>query len=1287
MRGRRLPAPLPLLLVLAGLVALGGCSSGSFVGRRLDNFTAYYNTFYNAKKAYREGVKALEARDAPIDRDAYLDVFAVPERSGSGEHFSDAIQKSADVLRKHDASKWADDALLLIGTAYFYGRNYVGAEQKFREVIGLDGRFERSPLKDEARFWLARTLIASGAYEAAAAHLEETLRGEDLPRRWEGRLRLALGELHVKRGAWAEAAAALEEGLRLVRDDELGARAQFLRGQALETLGDYEAAAEAFERVRRYDPLFELAYAAEVSALRVRGLHGDAEGALERLRRMERDDKYYDRRAELAYLRARIYHAEGRTREAEGLYRDLLYDADADLNIQAVQGRVHYGLGELYRDAFGDYFLAAAHFDTAGTALGAGARRGGFGGPDEPVAFTAEALPDGAEQARVFGNFARVMADVGRMDSLLYLGGLDEAAFEEAILEVRRQRAEEMAEQQRLLAERQARQRFSGEDVGEGFENGAFARDPDDEGDEPGTSPAAGGTAGFLFHRSPVKVQEGRLLFFDRWGERPLVPNWRRGEAVAGETTGDGALSYNDQKLRQLQQLGINPQPQLEAGDSGLPDVDVSDVPRDPESQRAMRADRASARYELANVLFLQMNRPDSAAAWYRTVIEEDAEHAVAQRAYYALAEVQQALGDTASSERIYRAMLADYPDSEFAGRIRQRLGLASEAAAQPDSAKLAEEAYRQAFRQWERGAHRRALREMLDVAAQYRRTPVAPKALTAAGSIYAEWARRDGLDPLTPLPLRLPEGLLAQAGLLEAAGPPDSTRTAARVPGTPADSLAAPLGDGLAADPDSARVADGLLTGNPPSDSLVTDVRAAEGQARAPLDLETLYASVARNYPQSPYAERARQVLEAIDNLRAPVEVNLAIGPVAPLLDSSATGAGQAAAAPPPEAVDDAELALREQALLEEQQAIREARAAQAELPKPEPDEEPLRGGEEQAPVAETLSPEEAASIQTSTGPEGGIDLGEGDWTFVAASGTDRASVEAALREHEARLGQQGMPGTLLVSEREGTPYYRAAFGRFPSENDARMAFQYFGRELPGTTRLLRLRAEEEPAPSTRLDEMDRPLTGPEPPAEAAPRSPEADVEGAAPAEAISGALGEEPRPDERARPAAAPETDAEAGASETVKADVAGTEGALPPELPEAEKDALESPAQDGAAETGDLDEALRRELAELEALRGQRAASAEGGIDPAEGGWAIVVASGTDSSRVRAASEPYAARLRLRGLPTDVVASETNGAVRYRALAGQYASRSDAQAALTWLAEELPHDAWLLRIRPDK
>ena len=902
-----------ILLLLPLLYA--GCSSSSFVGRRVNNFTAYYNTFFNAEKSFKEGLKTIEKKDAAVNRDLYMALFTEPDRASNVKGFEDAITKSADVLRGHSNSKWVDDALLLIGKSYFYQQNYVGAEQKFREVIGLGGK-----LQNEAQFWLARSLIASGAYEAAASHLQESLNREGLSSHWESMLRLALGELYVKRSEWEEAAAQLEQGLERVGGD-LGARAQFLLGQVYETMGKHRESIAAFERVQRYRPLYDLSYAAQVSAIREEGLYGDAERALRMLRRMERDDKNYGNRAELMFLRGRVYHAQGRADDALEAYDDLLYGRNTDLNISNIRGRIHYALGELFRDEYQDFLLASAHFDTAATALpqvgSAGiAARGASSSGISAVNFTKAAITDGSQQAQVFRSFSTIWENVSLMDSLLQLGSLDDEAFKYTIHEIRVQRGREMEAQRREQSRRQAEQGFQGvEDL---------AQRNTGPGSSPGSQQDA--NSGFLFHKNPVRVQDGWASFVNRWGERPLAPNWRRLEALSAiaQTEAEGL------------QGDFATSAAVNMGDVGLPVVDFSAVPRDSLSTSRMLADRAVARYEMANSLFLAMQRPDSAAIWYRRVIEEDGDQPVAQRAYYALAEVQRSLGDTLAANRIYEQMLREYPGSEFTSRIRERLGMPVAVEQAPDSTALAEEAYAHAYQQWERGRHATAIREMLSVAASYPTTETAPRALLAAGSVYSDWAKKDSLDLLGSFPLALPDSLLKASGLVkrekakpaaaqEVEGPLAASDSLA---GTRQDSVAVPPGvrdsllvqredpaDSLAAVADTMAfaadtviaVADttALVAEAPvePADSLrqrtdslsVSESARMDSVAAIPettwLNLEDLYASISDVYPESAYARRARIVLKVLEEERAAMQAlkDSMAASAAALVDSAA--------------------------------------------------------------------------------------------------------------------------------------------------------------------------------------------------------------------------------------------------------------------------------------------------------------------------------------------------------------------------------------------------------------
>src|SRR4030065_1163703 len=82
----------------------------------------YYNTFYQAQNNFE---KAEQARKKARD----------PNAPFPSANYTEAIKKASKVLEFHPKSKWVDDALLLIGKAYYYQGEYLKAERKFRELI------------------------------------------------------------------------------------------------------------------------------------------------------------------------------------------------------------------------------------------------------------------------------------------------------------------------------------------------------------------------------------------------------------------------------------------------------------------------------------------------------------------------------------------------------------------------------------------------------------------------------------------------------------------------------------------------------------------------------------------------------------------------------------------------------------------------------------------------------------------------------------------------------------------------------------------------------------------------------------------------------------------------------------------------------------------------------------------------------------------------------------------------------------------------------------------------
>ena len=758
-----------LLAAVLGLVFLaGGCGNASFLGQGYSNFTAYYNTFYNANKAFDKGMETLTSGSEPVSQQHYIAVFQQPA-SGGEKSFKKAIDKSASLLRKHPESKWVDDALILIGKSYYFQQNFVGAEQKFREVIDLDAERE-----GKARFWLARTLVTAERYGEASQALTVGLNDQEDFGTWTDRLHLVRGQLAARQERWEEAASALERGLDGDLPGEVAARGAFLLGQVRETLGKYDAAATAYDRVLEYGPRYELSYAARYSAIRMLGQSGATEQALDRVRDMERDGKNYDRRFELTLLRGRLYRMQGDRRAARETLRGLLFGREDGNDRRqgpsgAVEGRTHYALGVLYRDAFSEFEKAAAHFDTASTSLGR--PRGGGGQGQEARQTTPFAITDSEDLADRFGNIAERAQTVARMDSLLRLGQMPPEEFRAFVKKLEAKRAAQQAAEARAREERESARRFA-------------SRSSPSERDRQRSRAAttvSGSESSFLYHDDPVRVQEAQRSFQRIWGDRPRVENWRRIEAVSGSRSEQDTVEQTADATgrRAAEQEGTGEEGTGQEGSRAAARVDVSAVPRDSVAQAKMRRERAIARYELGSALFLSASRPDSAAVWFQRVIEENRDHPIARRALYALAEVHMAQGNTERGRTLYRRLLNADPDSEFADRALQQLEEASRPPVRSQEAE-ADSLYASAYATWQTGRQSAALQSMTSVVKQYPDTRAAPRAALATGVIYHHLAASDTTQA--------PEQALD--AVLQALAPSDSAQAAAS-PSDPATAAA----------------------------------------------------------------------------------------------------------------------------------------------------------------------------------------------------------------------------------------------------------------------------------------------------------------------------------------------------------------------------------------------------------------------------------------------------------------------------------------------------------------
>lgn len=610
-----------LLLILICLGFVSGC--GQTLKNSWGNFRAYYNTYYNAEKNFNTGLQKVQDQPQQIDPARTVRIHPAPVQAGNSD-FQKAIDKGAKILRKFPGSKWTDDALLLIGKSYYYRQEFYPARQKFEELYNATPSPE---MKQLAIIWKGRTLIDLNQHRDGITYLEQQL--DNYPASWSianrAEIKSIVAEHHAMLENWTQSAEYLSEAVTNMSDRKLLGRTMFMYGQVLEKLERFGEAYFAFSRVSENFPGFEYIYWARFKQADVARKEGNLEIALNIYRDLRKDDKNLQRRGDLSFEIARTYEMMGHVDRAEILYKSLLY-SEQDFNSQDLRGDIYYRLGKIYSEQYNDFSAAAAYFDSSST-VSEGSKAIKFS--EDP-----QALAD------AFGQYTRLKESINRADSLLYLGALSAAELDSVIKRIRvKKRQAQLAERETDAQNTLANRDLSGTDE----VNTASSR------------------YGFLNHRNADLVNRSKAEFQIVWGNRPLIDNWRRMEIVR---------QSNVSGTRQDTESRTPVAGQQEGGTAV--EMNLEDIPVSPEQRKKLKVEKANAQYELGNLMFLNLNLPDSARHYYHRVLKNDAAEQLHPRAMYSLYELFENSGNRDSTQYWRERIIKEYPRSRYTRRLQK---------------------------------------------------------------------------------------------------------------------------------------------------------------------------------------------------------------------------------------------------------------------------------------------------------------------------------------------------------------------------------------------------------------------------------------------------------------------------------------------------------------------------------------------------------------------------------------------------------------------------------------
>ena len=529
-----------LFLVLMLLTACGTTKKNTAQSRFYHAFVARFNTYHNGHEAYKEGLGSQEKSH----KDNYMEIiplFPVSKestRSAGGGSFDKAIEKSQKAIKLHsiktkpkkkagreltekdklwyakkEYNPFLHNAWMLMGKAQFQKGEFLEAASTFSYITRLYS--DEPEIVAEARMRMAQC-YAELEWNYEAENLFTELRRDTIPFRLADEYEAMMASHLLLQERFEEALPYLEKAVkRPGRTKKQKMREYYLLGQIHKHVGNNQQAYDAFRKVIKLNPPYELEFNARIQQTETVG-GSTAPKMMKTLKRMSKNPNNKDYLDQVHYAMGNIYLAQCDTVNAI-----VQYEKGAELSTRngVEKGILLLQLGQIYWDR-ADYVDAQRCY---GEAIG---------------------LIDKEHKQYDLVNLRSTILDelvehtvaIDLQDSLQHLATLPEEQLYEVIdniiAEVIRQEeeAKKAEEEAALMAQRE-----------EALAN-AEAKGP-----QMNTPQAAGtGDNSWYFYNTQL-VAQGKKDFQQKWGRRTLEDNWRRANKTVLSDNDFEEVNYDEE--------------------------------------------------------------------------------------------------------------------------------------------------------------------------------------------------------------------------------------------------------------------------------------------------------------------------------------------------------------------------------------------------------------------------------------------------------------------------------------------------------------------------------------------------------------------------------------------------------------------------------------------------------------------------------------------------------------------------------------------------------------------
>lgn len=276
---------------------------------------AYYNTLFNAKKSYNNGIKILQS--AP---EKEINVQA-------NKHFEQTIEKCWKLIELYsDKSKYADDALLYIVKSEFYMRKYAQSKSHINQFLL---KYPKSELAIEANLWLGKLLIRENKEEEGKEYLNKVLNlSKDSGLRAEALYEL--GNLSFEHEDYNSAIDFFEKALEEKVDKQYAAFINYYLGESYFQQRNFKEAVKLYKKVEKFSPSLDIEYKTKFNLGKSYAELDKYDNALTTFRKMLTAPRFKSFVPLIKSEIANTYYKRGKIDEALELYKEVVREKTAN---------------------------------------------------------------------------------------------------------------------------------------------------------------------------------------------------------------------------------------------------------------------------------------------------------------------------------------------------------------------------------------------------------------------------------------------------------------------------------------------------------------------------------------------------------------------------------------------------------------------------------------------------------------------------------------------------------------------------------------------------------------------------------------------------------------------------------------------------------------------------------------------------------------------------------------------------------------------------------------------